>query len=78
MCWGSDNAQNDSPCEGCHYWRDMFICYGCHYLLVENKMRGCPPGAGCTKRKPLDLELLQKENKAIHSHAVCGFTHEYV
>ena len=20
-----------SGCEGCHYWRDVYVCYACHY-----------------------------------------------
>ena len=60
--WSS--ANNNSPCTGCHYWRGMSICYGCHYILVEGRRRGCPPGEGCTKKKPMDMELTQKENRA--------------
>lgn len=24
---------------------------GCNYIFIEDKMRGCPPGEGCTKKK---------------------------
>lgn len=71
------NSQKDSPCAGCHYWRDMAVCYGCHYILVEGKRRGCPPGEGCTKRKPMDLELMQKENRAMVNRSMWGYTHDY-
>ena len=52
-----------SCCEGCHYWRDVYVCYACHYLLVTGKRRGCSPGADCTKRIPMDTERMLQENR---------------
>ena len=49
----------DEPwCRGCRYYRPVYD-HGpgrrrpgriCHYLLDEGRMRGCPFGAGCTRR----------------------------
>ena len=40
----------DGWCRGCMYLVDN---YGkaCEYINIEKRRRGCPAGAGCTKRK---------------------------
>ena len=41
----------DAYCEDCYYRRvlcEQLCC--CVYLFVEDEMRGCPPGEGCTKK----------------------------
>ncbi len=52
----------DEPwCLGCKYYRPIYDhCDSnrrpgniCHYLLDEGHMRGCPFGAGCTRREPV-------------------------
>lgn len=49
------------PCTGCHYWRDMFVCYGCHYMVVTGEPRGCPAGENCTRYCPIDKKELRRE-----------------
>lgn len=72
------NTQKDSPCCGCHYWRDMFVCYGCHYILVTGKRRGCDPGEGCIRRKPMDAAEVQRENRVMYNQAFYGYVHSNV
>lgn len=47
-------------CNGCYYHKPLYrgkdpICC-CHYLLIENEKRGCPPGRECSRRLELDEE----------------------
>lgn len=65
-----DNKNKYSACEGCHYWRDIHVCYACHYLLVTGKRRGCEAGEGCIRRKPMDEELMKRENRRIYSQGM--------
>lgn len=62
-------------CNGCHYWRDMFVCYGCHYLLITGEMRGCKPGDGCIRRKPMDEAEAQRERRAMLNQAIFSYVH---
>lgn len=47
-------------CDGCYYYKRLSkkplteCC--CHYLLIEDEKRGCPPGEGCIRRLELDKE----------------------
>lgn len=40
----------DEFCKDCYYLRPLYSddCMCCHYILDTEKMRPCPPGAGCT------------------------------
>lgn len=38
------------PCDGCIYCGRIYDLHCCNYIFVEDKMRGCPPGEGCTKK----------------------------
>lgn len=42
----------DEYCNGCGYVDELThdIPF-CAYILYEHKMRGCPTGKGCTKRR---------------------------
>lgn len=61
----SNVQQMMHPCVGCHYWRQCGLDYCCNYIFVEGHMRGCPPGAECTKRIPIDLNRLRRERQEI-------------
>nr|DAZ77264.1 MAG TPA: hypothetical protein [Caudoviricetes sp.] len=44
-----------SECVGCAYWRVLGTSRGpklwaCHYMVDTGRMRGCEPGADCTRR----------------------------
>lgn len=47
-------------CKSCYYYKPLYRgkdpirC--CHYLLIENEKRGCPPGRECSRRLELDEE----------------------
>ena len=47
-------------CHGCYYCKPIYrgvnalLC--CHYLLIEDEKRGCPPGKNCSRRLELDEE----------------------
>ena len=42
----------DKYCHSCLYYHGGFdVTRCCNYLLWTEKMRGCPPGKGCTKKK---------------------------
>lgn len=42
----------DEYCNGCRYVDELMHAVPfCAYILYENKMRGCPAGRGCNKRK---------------------------
>ena len=47
-------------CRGCYYYKPIYrgvnalLC--CHYLLIEDEKRGCPPGKDCSRRLELDEE----------------------
>lgn len=51
---------SDRGCHGCYYYKPIYrginalLC--CHYLLIEDKKRGCPPGKDCSRRLELDEE----------------------
>ena len=50
----------DRGCLGCYYYKPMNrgknAMRGCHYLLIEDEKRGCPPGKDCSRRLELDEE----------------------
>lgn len=62
-----------SACEGCHYWRDVYICYACHYMLVTGKRRGCDPGEGCIRWKSMDAEQMQLENRRLFTQGMRSY-----
>lgn len=41
----------DSYCRGCIHSSKTGDRYSCMYIFHKDKMRGCPPGKGCTKRE---------------------------
>ena len=47
-------------CHGCYYYKPIYrgtnALRCCHYLLVEDEKRGCPPGKNCSRRLELDEE----------------------
>lgn len=49
------SAMKAHDCDGCAYWKYLVgstvVTKCCHYALEEHKLRGCPPGEGCTRRK---------------------------
>ena len=51
---------SNNGCEGCYYYKPLFRkpfaekC--CHYMLIEDEQRGCPPGKDCSRRLELDEE----------------------
>ena len=59
-------------CHGCYYYKSLYRgpiplkC--CHYLLIEDEKRGCPPGKDCSRRLELDEESAAiKDQKYINS-----------
>lgn len=56
-----EKPDRNHPCNGCHYWRWIGLCQACNYCLLTGHKRGCPAGAGCDKRVPMDEELKKKE-----------------
>lgn len=60
-------------CEGCHYWRDVFVCHACHYMLVTGKRRGCDPGVGCVRRIPMDAERMAQENRRMFTQGMQSY-----
>lgn len=60
------------PCTGCHYWRDAGVCYACHYMLIENRQRGCLAGVDCSCRIPYDSERHKREIDAMFRSMVCA------
>lgn len=46
-----DAKVNNKYCHDCKYFFgtcEASVC--CNYIFVEDKIRGCPPGPGCTKK----------------------------
>lgn len=44
-----------NECTGCAHWRGLTSqkdgkVYACHYMLDTGKLRGCEPGAECTRK----------------------------
>lgn len=51
-------GENDPACLGCLYYRHLLSSKGskqraCHYSLDNHQCRPCPPGAGCTVKRPI-------------------------
>ena len=62
---------SDHGCDGCYYYKPLFrkpfAEYCCHYMLIEDEMRGCPPGKDCSRRLELDEEATAiKDRKYIN------------
>ena len=62
---------SNHDCDGCYYYKSLFrkpfaeCC--CHYLLIEDEKRGCPPGKDCSRRLELDEEATAiKDRKYIN------------
>lgn len=55
----------DKYCDGCRYVDElMHDVLFCSYILYEHKMRGCPTGEGCNKRKEPTTEWIKiKDSK---------------
>lgn len=54
----------DSYCKGCIYLGKVSQAYMCcRYVFVEDKLRPCPAGTGCTV-KQTDKEIKQKAEEA--------------
>ena len=58
-------------CHGCYYYKPIYrgvnalLC--CHYLLIEDEKRGCPPGKDCSRRLELDEESAEiKDRKYVN------------
>lgn len=50
----------DKYCNGCRYIDElMHDVPFCAYILYENKMRGCPAGEGCIKRRESTAEWIK-------------------
>ena len=50
----------DEYCNGCRYVDELTHDVPfCAYILYENKMRGCPSGKGCTKRRESTAEWIK-------------------
>lgn len=59
-------------CKGCYYYKPLYRSKDtircCHYLLIEDEKRGCPPGRECSRRLELDEEAAAlKDRKYINS-----------
>lgn len=56
----SVTKMSNCGCHGCYYYKPIYrgvnalLC--CHYLLIEDEKRGCPPGKDCSRRLELDEE----------------------
>ena len=63
----------DKYCKDCRY-RDILThrIYFCAYIIYEGKMRGCPCGKGCTKRKFIDDEWLAFKREKDLTEYICG------
>ena len=62
---------SNNGCNGCYYYKPLFRkpfaekC--CHYILIEDEKRGCPPGKDCSRRLELDEETAAiKDRKYIN------------
>lgn len=55
-------VNKNHPCYGCVYCGSIAEMPICHYIFIEDKMRGCPPGEGCTKKR-LKTEEYEKTKK---------------
>ena len=41
----------ENPCEGCfHYYGSFRVNRCCNYIFDADSCRGCPAGAGCSKK----------------------------
>lgn len=62
-------------CIGCIYWR--YLQYrergpcACHYILDTGKMRGCPTGKECTKRKEGEVKNMIISEKGEFIYGQC-------
>lgn len=62
MLGQSNRAQGD--CKTCYYWQRMGAQEeGCHFLIIENQMRGCPP-ENCKRWKPKNKQKLAAQQRA--------------
>lgn len=70
------NMEKSDPnhsCNGCHYWRDIGICYACNYILIKGHSRGCECNADCSCRIPYDPEKHRLEVVALlNGRGVCA------
>ena len=62
---------SDHGCDGCYYYKPLFrkpfAEYCCHYMLIEDEMRGCSPGKDCSRRLELDEEAtIIKDRKYVN------------
>ena len=62
---------SDRGCHGCYYYKPIYRGINalrcCHYLLIEDEKRGCPPGKDCSKRLELDEESAEiKDRKYVN------------
>lgn len=63
----------DKYCEGCRYLDELtHNVMFCAYILYENKMRGCPCGKGCNKRKPIDAQWIITKREKDLTEYICG------
>ena len=47
-----EQFEMQKPCVGCAYFTGLSTyARTCNYIFLEDRSRGCPPGAKCTKRK---------------------------
>ena len=54
------NNMIDEYCKGCRYIDElMHDVPFCAYILYEHKMRGCPAGKDCTKRRESTTEWIK-------------------
>ena len=64
MTWtsvtGGMMKMSNCGCRGCYYYKPLYRGHKalrcCHYLLIEDEKRGCPPGKDCSRRLELDEE----------------------
>ena len=57
----TDWKKHDPWCEPCIYYARS--CMSCDYILIEDKMRPCPAGKGCTARRTRRRENGMKKPK---------------
>ncbi len=52
----------DKYCKDCIYYHGWYVASAnCNYILMEDKMRGCDAGKGCTKK----IERKEKRKRSV-------------
>lgn len=62
---GGTGPGSENPCEGCLHWYGCFeTTRCCNFIFDMDKRRPCPPGKGCTVKRPYRGKPDRKLRKA--------------